>query len=77
MTLKAEDFIGPPCDCVPCRQADVSDREIRRDPSTGRWLHGMDLWRWYEARDQARKLFPSMTKGWPETTGASAGRRAR
>lgn len=52
MSLKAADFIGPCCDCPPCQQSGVSDRPTRRDPATGRWLHGHALWSWYEAKSR-------------------------
>lgn len=45
--MKDADFIAPPCDCAECRQAGVSHLEIRRDPYTGRWLHGYELRRWW------------------------------
>ena len=77
MTLKPEDFIGAPCDCLPCRAAKVDHLDIRRDPHTGKWLHGPALKGWYEARDAARKRFQEAGKGlaWPATTGACAPRR--
>lgn len=54
--MKIEDFIGPPCGCHLCTVAGVSNLEIRRDPWTGRWLHGVDLRRWYQARERFRAL---------------------
>lgn len=53
--MKRSDFIGPSCDCVPCRQAGVNGREIVRDYHTGYWLHGYDLKRWYDARERFRQ----------------------
>lgn len=50
--MKAEDFTAPPCNCPECFQAGVTDKELRRDPRTGKLLHGQALRRWYEARDQ-------------------------
>ena len=49
--LKAEDFLGPPCRCPLCVQADVDVKDQVRDRHTGQWLHGYDLKRWYMARD--------------------------
>lgn len=57
--MKAEDFIAPPCACGECVQAGVSDQELRRDPHTGRWLHGYALKRWYEQRDA---IFPKLRR---------------
>ena len=51
------DFIGPPCGCPACVQAVVNEHEQRRDPWTGKWLHGYDLKRWYEARERARAAY--------------------
>ena len=55
MSLSAKDFVGDPCGCPECHQAGVSDRPTRRDPHTGRWLHGQALWRWYEAKEQLER----------------------
>lgn len=46
--MKREDFIGAPCSCGECVQAGVSHEEIRRDPDSGRWMHGYSLKRFYE-----------------------------
>ena len=54
--MKREGFKAPPCTCPECRQAGVSDRELVRDPQRGRWLHGHELRRWYEAQAQFKKL---------------------
>lgn len=48
--MKPEDYIGEPCGCEACTVAGVSDRPTRRDPWTGRVLHGRELRRWYEAK---------------------------
>lgn len=53
-TLNPKDFIAPPCSCGECVQAGVTAVELRRDPWSGKWLHGYALRRWYEARAQAR-----------------------
>lgn len=50
--MKIEDFEEPPCGCALCVQADVAHLPIRRDWSTGVWLHGYDLKRWYAARER-------------------------
>jgi hypothetical protein len=54
--VRDADFILPPCDCPPCRQAGVSAEPGRRDPYSGRILHGEELRRWYEAKDKFVKL---------------------
>jgi hypothetical protein len=48
--MRDADFIGAPCACPECSQAGVSDQPIRRDPRSGRWLHGYDLKRWLQAQ---------------------------
>jgi len=53
--MKPADHVGPPCSCPLCVQAGVTQLEARRDPRSGVWLHGYDLKRWYEARDQFRR----------------------
>jgi hypothetical protein len=54
--MKRDDFRGAPCGCPECRQAGVTELEQVRDFHTGRWLHGHELRRWHEARDEFRKL---------------------
>lgn len=54
--MKPEDFIGEPCTCGECRQAQVSQLPSRRDPWTGKWLHGYPLRRLYEAKQQCHAL---------------------
>ena len=54
--MKVQDHIAPPCSCPECFQAGVTDKELRRDPRSGRWLHGHELRRWYEAREEFFKL---------------------
>lgn len=49
--MKAEDFTRPPCACGACQQAGVSDQPQIRDRHTGQWLHGYDLKRWIEAKE--------------------------
>lgn len=56
MKLIAEDMISPPCGCPECFQAGVSEKDQRRDPQTGAWMHGESLRRWYEARENFLKL---------------------
>ena len=50
--MKYSDVIGDPCACPQCMQAGVSEVAVRRDPRSGAWLHGYDLTRWYQAREQ-------------------------
>lgn len=46
--MNRADFILPPCvDCVECREAGVNGWERRRDPHTGRVLHGYELAKWH------------------------------
>jgi len=55
MSLQPKDHIAPPCSCPECYQAGVTKLEQRRDPYSGKLLHGYPLRRWYEAREQFRK----------------------
>lgn len=48
--IRREDFEQPPCACAECFQARVTHLGQRRDPRTGKWLHGYALQRWYEAQ---------------------------
>lgn len=41
--MKPEDIFGPICGCGECRQAGVAEERTRRDPHTGRMLHGYEL----------------------------------
>lgn len=50
--MKPEDFLREPCRCPPCQQAGVSDRQQVRDRTSGAWLHGYELKRWWQARDK-------------------------
>jgi len=61
--MKTQDFIREPCSCGECQQAGVSALEQRRDPWTGKWLHGYDLKRWYQAKDTVREKFNAMISG--------------
>jgi hypothetical protein len=63
--VKWEDFEREPCGCGECVQAGVSGRPQKRDPQTGKWLHGYDLKRLYQAQDSFWKKFKAMasTKG--------------
>lgn len=47
--MKREDFEGPPCHCPDCVRADVTEKPIRRDYRTGKWVHGYELRKLYEA----------------------------
>lgn len=55
--MNPADYIAAPCACGACVQARVDHLEQRRDPWTGKWLHGYDLKHWYEARQKAREAF--------------------
>lgn len=52
VSVRREDFEREACTCGECVQADVSGKPQRRDPGTGRWLHGHDLKRLYDAADR-------------------------
>lgn len=54
--MKRADFEREPCQCGECRQAGVDRLEQARDPHSGRLLHGHELRRWHEAREQFRTL---------------------
>lgn len=47
--MKREDFEAFPCGCGECVQAGVNTKPQRRDPRSGKWLHGYDLKRLYDA----------------------------
>lgn len=49
--MRIEDIEQPPCACGECVQAQVTDKPRRRDPRSGRLLHGYELKRWYQAKD--------------------------
>ena len=61
------DFEREPCTCGECVQAGVSERLQLRDPYQGKWLHGYDLKRCYEAKDMFWKAVKSLEKKgtWP------------
>ena len=48
--MKREDHEGPPCSCPLCVAAGVDDKPIRRDYRSGKWVHGYDLKRLYDAQ---------------------------
>ncbi len=50
--MTREDYEQAPCTCPICRQAGVHMKPQIRDRYTGAWLHGYDLKRWHDARDQ-------------------------
>ena len=52
--MSQKDFVGEPCGCGECVQAGVSHLQQVRDPRSGKWLHGYELSRWYEARQRFR-----------------------
>lgn len=47
--MKDADIFGPPCKCGECVQAGVTEEPTRRDPATGRMLHGFALRRGLDA----------------------------
>ena len=61
----ASDNIGKPCSCLECQAAGVTHLAIVCVPpdefcSKARWLHGDELRRWYEAREEARTKFKAL-----------------
>lgn len=54
--MKRRDFEADPCACPLCVQAGVTKKFLRRDPHSGKWLHGYDLKRWHEAHDRFQAL---------------------
>lgn len=54
--MKREDHEQGPCTCGDCQQAGVSHLNQRRDPFSGKWLHGYDLKRLYDAADACREM---------------------
>lgn len=47
--VKAADIYGPICGCGECLQAGVASEQQRRDPYTGRMIHGYELRRGLDA----------------------------
>jgi hypothetical protein len=47
--VKREDYEGPPCHCEACVMADITDKPIRRDYRSGKWVHGYELKKLYQA----------------------------
>ncbi len=47
--MKIEDVYGPVCGCGECIQAGVATEQTRRDPYTGRMIHGYELRRGLDA----------------------------
>ncbi len=47
---KYADLTAEPCDCGECIQANVTSERRRRDPHTGRLMHGYELRRWLDAK---------------------------
>ena len=54
-----------PCTCAECAQAGVSEQPQKRDPRSGKWLHGYDLKRLYDAQARFWETFRAQvaTKG--------------
>lgn len=61
--MKPEDFIGEPCSCERCVRAGVTDKPLRRDPWTGKLLHGVELRRWWHAHDEFFARAKTAVKG--------------
>lgn len=47
--IRPEDINGPICGCGECIQAGVETERTRRDPHTGRMMHGHALRAWLDA----------------------------
>jgi hypothetical protein len=60
--MKPEDFRRGPCACPECRQAGVDEKPQLRDPQSGRWLHGYDLRRNYDAADRFRAQLKALSR---------------
>lgn len=72
-------FEGAPCGCGTCREAGVEDRPTRfvpveppdrrvldrRSVLRGRWIHGWDLARWYQARADCYEVMLRVKAGHP------------
>lgn len=54
--MRTEDIFGPVCGCGECIQAGVGDERQRRDPATGRLLHGYELRRGLDAYKRFQEL---------------------
>ena len=61
--MRPSNYQGPPCDCHECVAAGVSDKPIRRDPYSGKMLHGWPLARWWMARDKFVDAVKGIAKG--------------
>lgn len=61
--MKRADFEREPCQCPECRQAGVDDKPQRRDPQTGKWLHGYALKRGYDAADACLEAVRKLAQG--------------
>ncbi len=66
--MKPADLYGPVCGCQECRAAGVEREQTRRDPATGRLLHGFELKRGLEAfarfqREARAAIGPKQARG--------------
>lgn len=53
--MKTQDIYGPICGCGECIQAGVATEQTRRDPHTGRMIHGYELRRGLDAFEAFKK----------------------
>lgn len=79
LEAQRQGFEGSPCGCEECLVAGVVDRPVRFVPvepharvvlglqSTirGRWIHGWELARWYEARANCYEVMHRLAAGHP------------
>jgi hypothetical protein len=54
--MKKEDIYGAPCGCGECIQAGVAHEQTRRDPYTGKMLHGYELRKGLDAFKRFQEL---------------------
>lgn len=54
--MKTADIFGEPCGCGECLQAGVATERTRRDPYTGKMLHGYELRRGLDAFAEFQRL---------------------
>lgn len=54
--MKRADIYGPPCSCGECVHAGVAEEPTRRDPETGKMLHGYALRRALDAFARFQQL---------------------
>jgi hypothetical protein len=69
--------LGPPCRCLECQAAGITDRPIVRVPgddlvAVPHWLHGEPLRRWWVARDEFLRMVQGLIR--PSDIGPDLGR---